>query len=75
MLAVQGYESPFWLSFKQAGELGGNVKKGEKGTPVVFWNWINHIDDEDKEKNIPFMRYYTVFNVAQCENIDESKIP
>jgi antirestriction protein ArdC len=75
MLAVQGYESPYWLSCKQAGELGGNVKKGEKGTPVVFWNWINQVDDEEKEKNVPFMRYYTVFNVAQCENIDESKIP
>jgi antirestriction protein ArdC len=75
MLAVQGYESPYWLSFKQAQELGGNVKKDEKGTPVVFWNWINEVDDEGKEKNIPFMRYYTVYNVAQCENIDESKIP
>ena len=52
-----------------------NVKKDEKGTPVVFWNWINQIDDEEKEKNVPFMRYYTVYNVAQCENIDESKIP
>jgi antirestriction protein ArdC len=51
------------------------VKKGEKGTPVIFWNWINQVDDEGIEKNIPFLRYYTVFNVAQCENIDESKIP
>jgi len=75
MLAVQGYESPYWLSFKQTQELGGNVKKDEKGTPVVFWNWINQIDDEEKEKNVPFMRYYTVYNVAQCENIDTSKIP
>jgi antirestriction protein ArdC len=75
MLAVQGYESPYWLSFKQAQELGGNVKKEEKGTPVIFWNWINQIDDEEKEKNIPFMRYYTVYNVAQCENLDTSKIP
>jgi len=36
MLTMQGYESPYWLSFKQARELGGNVKKEEKGTPVVF---------------------------------------
>ena len=75
LLAMQRYESPYWLSFKQAQDLGGNVKKDEKGTPVVFWNWLNQIDDEGKEKNIPFMRYYTVYNVAQCENIDESKIP
>jgi len=75
LLAMQRYESPYWLSFKQAQDLGGNVKKDEKGTPVVFWNWLNQIDDEGNEKNIPFMRYYTVYNVAQCENIDESKIP
>ena len=75
LLAMQRYESPYWLSFKQAQDLGGNVKKDEKGTPVVFWNWLNQIDDEGNEKNIPFMRYYTVYNVAQCGNIDESKIP
>ncbi|PKN69067.1 MAG: hypothetical protein CVU54_12210 [Deltaproteobacteria bacterium HGW-Deltaproteobacteria-12] len=75
LLAMQRYESPYWLSFKQARDLGGNVKKDEKGTPVVFWNWLNQIDDEGNEKNIPFMRYYTVYNVAQCENIDEGKIP
>ena len=75
LLAMQRYESPYWLSFKQARDLGGNVKKDEKGTPVVFWNWLNQVDDEGNEKNIPFMRYYTVYNVAQCGNIDESKIP
>jgi len=75
LLAMQRYESPYWLSFKQARDLGGNVKKDEKGTPVVFWNWLNKIDDEGNEKNIPFMRYYTVYNIAQCENFDESKIP
>ena len=75
LLAMQRYESPYWLSFKQAQDLGGNVKKHEKGTPVVFWNWLNHTDDEGNEKNIPFMRYYTVYNIAQCENIGESKIP
>lgn len=75
MLTVQGYENPYWLSFKQVQELGGNVKKNEKGTPVVFWNWVNEVDDEGNEKNIPFMRYYTVYNIAQCENIDKSKIP
>jgi len=47
----------------------------KKATPVVFWNWINEVDDEGNEKNVPFMRYYTVYNAAQCENIDESKIP
>ncbi len=75
LLAMQRYESPYWLSFKQAQELGGNVRKDEKGTPVVFWNWINQVDDEGTEKNIPFMRYYIVYNIAQCENIDPGKVP
>jgi len=74
LLAMQCYESPYWLSFKQAQELGGIVKKDEKGTPVVFWNWLNQVDEEGNEKDVPFMRYYTVYNIAQCENIDESKI-
>ena len=75
LLAMQRYESPYWLSFKQAQGLGGNVRKDEKGTPVVFWNWINQTDDEGNESNIPFIRYYTVYNIAQCENIDAGKIP
>ena len=77
---VKGYDSPYWLSYKQAQSLGGNVKKGEKSTLVVFWKWLEKktTDKETgKEKidNIPFLRYYRVFNLAQCENIDESKLP
>ena len=36
----KGYESPFWVTFKQAQALGGKVKKGEKGTLIVFWKWL-----------------------------------
>ena len=84
MLAItsetKGYDSPYWLSYKQAKQLGGNVKKGEKSTLVVFWNWIEKKNtDPDTGKveidKIPFLRYYRVFNIAQCENIDLSKIP
>lgn len=77
----QGYTSPYWLSFKQAGDLGGKIKTGEKGTPVIFWNWVKKgtgkqdpVTDAELLKNIPFLRYYTVFNSQQCE-LPEGKLP
>jgi antirestriction protein ArdC len=79
MLSCTSFVSPYWLSYKQAKKLGGNVKKGEKSTIVVFWKPIE-VDDKDseedgKKKTIRLLRYYRVFNVEQCENIDEKKIP
>jgi antirestriction protein ArdC len=79
ILSLMGYKSPFWLSYKQASELGGQVKKGEHGCPVVFWKWIEVIEDEsgnklDKPKKIPFLRYYTVFNSEQCDGIETPPI-
>ena len=64
ILSMLGYEDPRWLTFNQAIQLGGAVKKGEKGVPVIFWKFS---DEEDKP---PFARYYTVFNVEQCQNLD-----
>lgn len=94
-----GYSSPYWLTFKQVQEMGGQVKKGERGTTVVYWN-IKEVNDEhtwtcadcltinrcpfkagEKDqceirrqctgmevtntKEIPFIRYYKVFNLNQ----------
>ena len=70
ILMSMGYESPNWLTFRQAVQLGGNVKKGEKGCPVVFWKQLQVTDDESGElEKIPFLRVYNVFNVAQCEKL------
>jgi len=82
MLSCSRYTSPYWVSYKQAQELGGNVKKGEKSTIVVFWKQIRVKDNdgevgEDGElssKTLPFLRYYRVFNVEQCEGLDD-KVP
>lgn len=78
LLACQGYDSPYWLTFKQVEAKGGNVKKGEKGTPVIFWHFPSNnglitedATDAEKKDYAPFLRYYTVFNVAQCEGIEE----
>src|SRR6266487_2079754 len=70
LLNAMHYSSPFWLTFKQAQELGGNVKRGERACPVVFWKWLDLQNKQtgDKER-IPFLRYYSVFNVAQCKGI------
>ena len=40
LLWSSGYSSPFWLTFKQAQELKGNVRKGEHGTPIVFYKQL-----------------------------------
>ena len=71
-----GYESPYWLTYKQAQERGGHVRKGEKGTGIVFWKWLEkdsgQTDDNGQPVNdrIPLLRSYTVFNVAQCDGIE-----
>ncbi len=72
LLHAMSYASPYWLTFKQAQELGGNVRKGEKATPVVFWKWLDTAepDESGKAKRMPLLRYYSAFNVAQCEGIE-----
>ena len=67
----QGFASPYWLTFKQALELGGNVRKGSKGTTVVYANKLVVKDSEtDDERAIPFLKRYTVFNADQVEGLD-----
>lgn len=64
-----------WITYKQAQELGGNVRKGEHGCGVIFWKF-DRVKEEgsDKAKIVPFARMYTVFNVSQCDGIDASKL-
>ena len=70
----RGYESPLWLTFQQAKELGASVKKGETGTKVVYANTFEkktadtETGDETTER-IPFLKAYTVFNAEQIEGL------
>ena len=68
-----GYTAPLWLTFKQAQELGGNVRKGEKGTTVVYASTFTkdetRADGTTAERKIPFLKAYTVFNAEQCDNL------
>ena len=78
MLAGQG-GSPFWLTYRQAQQIGGHVKQGERGTLVVFWKWLDRKPQPDdagegqeaKPRRFAMARAYTVFNAAQCELPDE----
>jgi antirestriction protein ArdC len=70
----KGFSAPIWLTFKQAQELGAHVRKGEKGSLVVYANTLtktgqNPETGEDEERKIPFMKGYTVFNVEQIEGL------
>jgi len=73
-LASQGFPSRFWLTFNQAAKLGGRIRKGEKSSPVIFWNVGEEQEtttpDGRKETSRPFLlRYYSVFNYSQTEGI------
>jgi len=61
-----GYGSNRWLTYKQAQSIGGQVRKGEQGTAIVFWKMIERGDD-----TIPLLRYYTVFNSEQVDGITQ----
>jgi antirestriction protein ArdC len=75
MAANAGYRTPRYLTFKQALELGGNVRKGEHGTKVYFVKQLQvrgkNPDEEAAMRVVPMLREYTVFNVDQCENLPE----
>jgi antirestriction protein ArdC len=78
LLGLQNFESNYWLTFKQCKDLGGYVKKDEKSSFVVFWKPMINFDDNTIEEtsNIKFnylLRYYSLFNIEQCDLPDEVK--
>ena len=78
LLSATKYVSPFWLTMKQANELGGSVRKGEHSQIVVFWK-VDQIADAEtetgpendeadaKSRRRFVLRYYRLFNLEQCE--------
>lgn len=75
----RGYAAPIWMTFRQAKELGAHVKKGEKGSLVVYANTYTRTDanedGEEETREIPFMKGYTVFNVEQIDGLLRISMP
>ncbi|MDR5769658.1 zincin-like metallopeptidase domain-containing protein [Caballeronia sp. LZ028] len=69
----KGFQSNRWMTFKQAQALGANVGKSEHGSLVVYASKLTKSETADNgdeiEREIPFMKGYTVFNVDQIENL------
>jgi antirestriction protein ArdC len=71
----RGWATPRFLTFKQAQEAGGNVRRGEHGTKVYFVKQLQVRDGDGEEAEtriVPMLREYTVFNVDQCAELPES---
>ena len=71
---AKGYRSPSWLTFKQTSAQGGRVRKGEKAAHIVYASTFKKTDTDPKtgeevDQAIPFLKWYTVFNVEQTEGL------
>lgn len=79
LLQLAPFENPVFLTYRKAEELGGHVRKGEKGLPVVFWKELDPRKSESGEAdpNSPrfLLRYYHVFNVAQVDGLKPEDVP
>ncbi len=80
-VVARGYSCQSWLTFRQALSLGGNVKKGERGTTVVYADRFVPDDEKrrardtgDEAHAIPFLKRFTVFSADQCESLPEGLV-
>ncbi|HCY54780.1 MAG TPA: antirestriction protein ArdC [Oceanicaulis sp.] len=78
----RGFAGQSWLTFRQALSLGGNVRKGERGTTVVYADKFvpqsekdRALQSGDEPSAIPFLKRFTVFNADQCEGLPEHIAP
>lgn len=67
----QGFDDPRWLTYRQAMSRGGHVRRGEQGTQVVLWKWIERGDPatDPAAERYPLLRLFSVFNVTQCDDL------
>lgn len=87
LLMAACYDNPWWVTFNQAKELGGTVRKGEHGSTIVRW-LIKEVEPKGKGEATPdaagktpntrklyFPKVYTVFNVRQCDGLNVPALP
>jgi antirestriction protein ArdC len=79
---IKGYPTPYYITYKQAQKLGGIIKKGEKGVRIIYWaevalknqneeaNQQTSTDEQGKPRTIMVPKTYTVFNIAQTDDIE-----
>ena len=73
---AQNFAAPIWMTFRQATQLDGHIRKGAKGSLVVYADSLTRKETDDKtgdeiDREIPFLKGYTVFNVEQIEGLPE----
>ncbi len=66
----------YFVTYRQAQEMGGNIKKRAKSIPIVYWNVtdrevVNKNTGNSEVESIPFMKYYRVFGISQTEGLEE----
>lgn len=74
--SAHGFAAPIWMTFRQAIALNAHVRKGEKGSLVVYANAITRTERDEKtgeevERDIPYMKAYSVFNVEQIDGLPD----
>lgn len=80
LLSLSPFHDHRWVTFRQASELGGTVKKGERSTEIVFWKppETRRTDEEDEHvlrRQVPILKSYRVFNVEQCKDLRLMPLP
>ena len=74
LLSSLGFSQNLFLTQKQLEQIGGTIKESEKPNPVCYWKWPEKLESEDS-KSTPIFRYYSVFNIDQCDGIPIDMIP
>ncbi len=79
-LALDGFSSPYWLTFNQAKKLGGHVRRSQKSTPVLVWKVYSKDREDDETGEVEtrrrvFARCWWVFNLEQTSGIPADKLP
>lgn len=75
---TKNYADNRWLTFRQAADIGARIRRGEHGTPIIFYRLREHRDERDvpdadvvDKRGIPMLKTFTVFNVSQLESVPE----
>lgn len=73
LLSLAPFADHRWMTLRQANELGGKIRRGERSSIAVFWKHLDVTDEQDaqdgRKRCIPLLRYYHVFNAEQCEGL------